>query len=44
VAAVYRLLDESGIKYLPGPMSTAVETKSFEQLFEIICSVNKMLA
>jgi uncharacterized protein (TIGR00106 family) len=44
VSAVYKLLDESGIKYLPGPMSTAVETESFEQLFGIIEAVNKKLA
>jgi len=31
---VYELLRESGIKFMPGPMSTSIETKTFEELFE----------
>jgi uncharacterized protein (TIGR00106 family) len=44
VEAVYELLNESGIKYTLGPMSTAVETDSFEKLFQIIEEANKKLA
>ena len=44
IEAVYELLKESGINYMPGPMSTAVETDSFEKLFQILERANKKLA
>ena len=44
VKAVYKLLDDEGISYLPGPMSTSVETETLEDLMGIINSVNQMLA
>jgi uncharacterized protein (TIGR00106 family) len=44
IEAVYELLNESGIKHMPGPMSTAVETDSFEKLFQILEAANKKLA
>lgn len=43
VRAVHDLLNESGVKFIPGPMSTAVEAKSFEELFEIIKTANQRL-
>jgi len=44
VQAVHELLNQSGIKFINGPMSTAVEASSFEQLFEVIEEANKKLA
>jgi uncharacterized protein (TIGR00106 family) len=44
VQAVHELLRQSGIKFVAGPMSTAVETSSFEQLFGVIEEANKKLA
>ncbi len=44
VLAIHEILRESGVKFLPGPMSTAIETNSFEQLFEIIEKANRKLA
>ena len=44
VLAVHELLRQSGIKFVAGPMSTAVEASSFEQLFEVIEEANKKLA
>ena len=44
VLAIYEILRESGVKFVPGPMSTAIETNSFEQLFEVIEKANKKLA
>jgi len=44
VEAVYELLKESGMKYMPGPMSTSVETDSFEMLFQILEKTNRKLA
>lgn len=44
VSAVYDVLKEYNVKYVPGPMSTALEVDSFEQLFEIIEKANKKLA
>jgi uncharacterized protein (TIGR00106 family) len=41
---VYEVLKESGIKFIPGPMSTSVETKTFEELFDVIEKANKKLA
>jgi len=44
VRAVHDLLRELNVKFIPGPMSTAVQTESFEQLFEIIEKANQLLA
>jgi uncharacterized protein (TIGR00106 family) len=44
VLAVHELLRQSGIKFVAGPMSTAVEASSFEQLFDVIEEANKKLA
>ncbi|MFZ2472541.1 MAG: MTH1187 family thiamine-binding protein [Methanothrix sp.] len=44
VLAVHELLRQSGIKFAAGPMSTAIEASSFEQLFEVIEKANKELA
>jgi uncharacterized protein (TIGR00106 family) len=44
IETVYELLKESGIKYMPSPMSTTVETDSFERLFQILEETNKRLA
>ena len=44
VLAIYEILRESGVTFVPGPMSTAIETNSFEQLFEVIEKANKKLA
>jgi len=43
IIAVYDLLKESGVKFIPGPMSTSVETKSFEELFDLIEKANQLL-
>jgi uncharacterized protein (TIGR00106 family) len=43
IRAVYDLLKESGVKFVPGPMSTSVETKSFEELFDLIEKSNLRL-
>jgi uncharacterized protein (TIGR00106 family) len=44
VRAVHDLLRELNVKFIPGPMSTAVQTESFKQLFEIIEKANQLLA
>jgi uncharacterized protein (TIGR00106 family) len=44
VQAVHELLRQSGIKFAAGPMSTAIEVSSFEQLFGAIEKANKKLA
>jgi len=43
IRAVYDLLRESGVRFVPGPMSTSVETKSFEELFDLIEKANQRL-
>ena len=43
IRPVYDMLKESGVKFVPGPMSTSVETKTFKELFDIIEKANKML-
>jgi uncharacterized protein (TIGR00106 family) len=44
VLAIYEVLRESGVTFVPGPMSTAIETNGFEQLFKMIEKVNQKLA
>ena len=43
IRAVYKMLSESGVKFLPGPMTTSVETQSFEELFDLIIKSNEKL-
>jgi uncharacterized protein (TIGR00106 family) len=43
IKAVYEMLQDSGVTFLPGPMTTSVETKSFEELFDIIRRANEKL-
>ncbi|MDD4653163.1 MAG: MTH1187 family thiamine-binding protein [Methanothrix sp.] len=43
VRAVHDLLRELDVKFIPGPMSTAVQTESLEQLFETIEKANQLL-
>ncbi|MDD4161234.1 MAG: MTH1187 family thiamine-binding protein [Methanothrix sp.] len=44
VLAVHDILRQSGIKFAAGPMSTAIEVSSFQELFEVIEMANKKLA
>jgi uncharacterized protein (TIGR00106 family) len=44
VGAVHEVLEESGVKFVPGPMSTSLEAESFEQLFEVVEKANHRLA
>jgi len=44
IKAVYDMLDEEKIRYIPGPMSTAVEVDSLDDLFDIIELLNQLLA
>ena len=43
VRAVYDLLRESGVKFVPGSMSTSIETASFEELFDLLEKANRRL-
>lgn len=43
IRAVYDILRDSGVKFVPGPMSTSVETRSFDELFELITKANQRL-
>jgi uncharacterized protein (TIGR00106 family) len=44
VKAVHDILDGKGIKYIPGPMSTALEVDSLDDLFDVVEQVNRVLA
>jgi uncharacterized protein (TIGR00106 family) len=44
VLAIHELLRESGVKFVPGPMSTAIEANSFAELFKAIELANLKLA
>ncbi len=43
VRAVHDLLSELGFEFVPGPMSTAVQTESFGELFKLIERANQRL-
>jgi uncharacterized protein (TIGR00106 family) len=43
IKAVYNILDEEKVRYIPGPMSTAVEVDSLDDLFDIIELLNQVL-
>lgn len=44
VLAIHELLRESGVRFVPGPMSTAIEANSFAELFKAIELANLKLA
>ncbi len=44
VRAIHQVLKESGLNFVPGPMSTALEAESMEEIFDIIKDANKALA
>ena len=44
VQAVHEILQQAGIKFVPGSMSTAIEADSFAKLFEVVERANKKLA
>ena len=44
VEAAYQVLREAGVRFVPGPMSTAVEAESFAEIFAIIEEVNEKLS
>lgn len=44
IRAVYEVLKESGVNFVPGPMSTAVETRTMEELFDLIERANTRMA
>jgi uncharacterized protein (TIGR00106 family) len=43
VKAIHEHLKKSGVKFVPGPMSTSVEVNSFEELFRVIEAANLTL-
>ena len=43
IRAVHDVLKASGVKFLPGPMSTSVEVKSLQELFRVIDAANGRL-
>jgi uncharacterized protein (TIGR00106 family) len=43
VKAIHEVLKASGVKFLPGPMSTSVEVESLEELFRVIEAANQRL-
>ena len=44
VRAVYEVLRDSGVNFVPGPMSTSIETETMEKLFQIVEKANNRLA
>ncbi len=44
IRAIYEMLSESGVKFLPGPMTTSIEAQDFDELFSIIKRSNEKLA
>jgi uncharacterized protein (TIGR00106 family) len=44
VKEVYGILDDEGIKYIAGPMSTSLEVDSLDDLFDVIELINQALA
>ena len=43
IKAIHRLLDEAEMSFIPGPMSTAVEAKSLQELFDLMEKANDRL-
>ena len=44
VRAVHRVLRESGLKFVPGPMSTSIEAGSMKEIFEVVEKADDVLA
>ena len=44
VRAVHEVLRDSGVNFVPGPMSTSIETETMEKLFQIVEKANNRLA
>jgi uncharacterized protein (TIGR00106 family) len=44
IKTVYEVLRESGVNFVPGPMSTTVETRTMKELFDIIEKANTRVA
>jgi len=44
VRAVHQVLRDSGLKFVPGPMSTALEAESLGEIFRAIEKANEVLA
>jgi uncharacterized protein (TIGR00106 family) len=44
VRAVHEVLRDSGVNFVPAPMSTSIETETMEKLFQIIEKANHKLA
>ncbi|MDQ1312042.1 MTH1187 family thiamine-binding protein [Methanothrix sp.] len=36
VKAIHRILEDAEVSFIPGPMSTAVEAKSLQELFDLM--------
>lgn len=43
IRAVYEMLEESGVKFVPGPNSTSLEANTFEEIFDVIQRSNEKL-
>ena len=43
VKAIHEVLKSSGVKFIPGPMSTSLEVESLEELFRVIDATNDRL-
>jgi len=44
VMAVHEVLREAGVRFVPGPMSTAIEAEDFAKIFAAIEKANERLA
>ena len=43
IKAIHKMLDDEGVSYLPGPMSTAVEVETLDELMGIVDLTNQVL-
>ena len=44
VRAVHQVLKESGLNFVPGPMSTTLEAESMDEIFDVTKKANEALA
>jgi len=44
IEAVEQMLASSGVKFIPGAMSTSIETKSMRDAFDLVEKANQVLA
>lgn len=44
VRAVHQVLKDSGLKFVPGPMSTSIEAGSMKEIFEVVEKADAVLA